>query len=190
MTHQSRCWCHTAHLAVLDVFAKVEHCHKMHRFVKHLVNLFAHQRLLSDLLEREQLEEQGSIVLRILNDCKTRWYSTFSMLLRVYELWPRIRSVLSSAAAKHAATAKERPVISELVSEGDLYVRDLPFLLTILRVIHDATKVMESDSGFSSIAIFIQDNVENSLKVSVFVHLNARFALCHCFQIFLWFAFL
>jgi hypothetical protein len=147
------------------VFKKDAYARRLYKFCKHIVKIFGHQHLLADLLEAEQLAEHDNIVLHLLNDCSTRWYSTYLMLQRIHRLWYRVRAVLASPPAMAAVKAKRRPILSELVALGDSLVGDLPFLLVILNVIRMASEKLEGKKGFASEAIFVQDNVEKKLKV-------------------------
>lgn len=163
--HHTHCWCHTAHLSVLDVLKGVPCCRLIYKFCKKLLKIFAHHRLLCDILETAQREQRDVVAHHLLNDCKTRWYSAYAMMERVHEQWSAIRTVLGSVAAARVCTTKKRSYLRGLLSDGTTLVRDIPFLLVILNHVRRTSVALEGVNAYASEALYLQDGLELNLKV-------------------------
>jgi hypothetical protein len=59
----------------------------------------------------------------------------------------------------------KRPKLTLLANDGSKYVRDIPFLLMMLRPLKKASKLMEGKYGCLPVLIVTQDALEASLSV-------------------------
>jgi hypothetical protein len=186
-----RCFNHTLHLAVCDVFDNVEVATNIRDVCHEVVGVFAERRLLSERLDTLAVhaELSGNHVgpTTVVQDVSVRWNSVFNMISRLWLLREEILAALeqeirSMGNGLSESVSKARQKLASLVRRFNDVKFDLPFLLEILRPCKQASDLMEGDSACASELIPTVDKLERKMKVRL-AKMHLICAWCHCFPL-------
>jgi hypothetical protein len=170
-----RCFNHTLHLAVCDVFDNVVVARDMRDICHEVVGVFAERRLLSEKLSvlttYDEVHDGHAVgPTTVVQDVSVRWNSVFNMLLRLWLLRDQITAALDEEIrgmgnGMSDSVEKARRKLASLKRRFEDIKLDLPFLLEILRPCKVASDLMEADSACASALIPIADKLERKMQV-------------------------
>ncbi|XP_077270860.1 zinc finger BED domain-containing protein 4-like [Temnothorax americanus] len=134
------CFAHTLNLAVQDAIAATPEFQTVVKKVKSIVTYFKRSVKAADALkELQTLDlENGGLVLKLKQECETRWNSLFYMIERFVQLANQVNTVLITLLRK------KQDDVPETTTHDELQI--LEDACTILRPIECVTTEMSGES--------------------------------------------